>query len=238
MAGTFTGRYADQLRATERALDEAEARNDERAAVVAMCFQISPLTALGDAEHAAEVAADALGRAERTGNAVLVAAAVVATDHPLIYMLAEPDFAASFDVLTRHGVGLRSGDQNDMWLDLAWGITLLGLDRPGAVEHLACAVRAADRLNVLHALDQALRVLAIAAADTGRTEHAAALAGYTETDLRPYRIAQPIQAWIQARLDQALASLPDEPPRPGRHRGEIMTIVKDLEASLAADLPA
>lgn len=57
--------------------------------------------------------------------------------------------------------GLTLGDNNGMWLELASGATLLGLDRP-APSTTSLAPRAADRLNAPHAFDFALRHLAVA----------------------------------------------------------------------------
>ena len=93
-----------------------------------------------------------------------------------------------------------------MWLDLMWGSMLLALDQPGAVERLARAARAADRLNAPHALDLALRQLAILAAESDLTEPAAALVVFTETNLRPHRIENPGSTRVQARLDRAVGT--------------------------------
>jgi hypothetical protein len=120
-----------------------------------------------------------------------------------------------------------------MWLDVCWGEALLGLGRPGAVEHIARAARSADRLNVPVTLDRALRIVAIAAAEAGLIPQAATLAGYTEAALRPYRADQPGQAWIQARLDRALAGVSTKPSPPATHRREIMNLVDNLETAIA-----
>ena len=81
-----------------------------------------------------------------------------------------------------------------MWLDIIRGETLLGIGRPGAAEHIARGARSADRLGNPQALDRALRILAMAAAEAGLVPQAATLAGYAEAALRPYRADQPGQA--------------------------------------------
>lgn len=129
------------------------------------------------------------------------------------------------------------GDLNDMWLDVQWGVTLLGLDRPGAVERIASAARRADRLDSAHVLDHELRRLAVAAVEAGLIDHALALVSYTEANLRDFRIDNTSQAWFQGRLDRALdgriARTPDPPSR-----REIMALVAEIEAALSAPLPA
>ena len=231
----FTDRYADTLYAAERALDAAEARNDERAAVMALCYQINPLNALGEIDRSAAVSADALHRAERTANPLLISSAVVSTCFLHLWTETEPDFAVSYDLLTRHGVGLTAGGNNDMWLDIAWGATLLGLTPPGAIGHLTRAVRTADRLNALPGFHTALQLLAIAAAEGGLTRESAALAAYNEADGQPYRIAMVGGAWSAAWLDRAVAGIPDVPLS---NRGEIMTLVNDIETAFTRDAHA
>jgi len=236
-AAYITVRNADALHAAERAVSAAEARDDEAAAVSAMTFEHLACIALGELERGAAVAAGALRRAQRTGHPTRISGAMISLCSGYIWAVAEPDFAAGCDTLTRHGVGLRSGEVNDMWIDLLWAATLLGLDRPGAVGYLVRVARTADRHNSPAALDFALRYLAIAAAENGLAREAAALVAYTEARLRPYRMGQPGDAWIQARLDRALAGFPKEPPSPGPHRGEIMTLVNHLEATLTRGAP-
>ena len=82
-------------------------------------------------------------------------------------------------------------------------------------------------------LDQALRLLAIAAAEAGLIQHAASLATYADTNLGAYRGSN--GPWIEPRLERALHGAPDEPPPVALHRREIMNLVDELEAALARD---
>ena len=82
-----------------------------------------------------------------------------------------------------------------------------------------------------HAFDLALRQLAILAAESGLTEPAAALATFTETNLRPSRIENPGSARVQARLDEAIAAVPQRPSEEPLHRGEIIVLIADIETA-------
>jgi predicted ATPase len=231
MGATFKARHAEAMNHYELALDASEQRGDERAAVVALCVQIGVLGWLGEAERSATIAAEAMRRAELTGNATLVSAAIVSWCSAYTQHCGRPDFAASLNVLARHDVGLRSGTMNDMWLDIFWGEALLGLSRPGAVEYLARGARSADRLGNPQALDWALRVIAIAASEADLVSPAATLANYAETSLSKYR--WPGQDWIQSRLDHALERHADQPSRPEPHRRDIINLVDELQAAFA-----
>ena len=70
----------------------------------------------------------------------------------------------------------------------------------------------ADRLNAGHALDLAVREVAAVAGDADLAEEAATLAAYAEETLRPYRIDNPGQIWLQAQVDRALAKAHDGTP--------------------------
>ena len=238
MTEVMTGRNTEALRLSEFAIAEAEARNDEQAAAIAMCNEAGALAALGERERSIDAAAEALRRANATGSPLALSAAVISAAGAHLQQNHEPGFAASFDILSRHNIGLTSGDLNGMWLDIQWGFTLLGLDRPGALGLLSRAARTADRLNSPHVLDYALRLLAIIAAEASLAEQAAALIEYAEANLRPHRIENPSQTWIQARLDAALGGLPEPAPEPRLHRGEIMALVTEIETSLTRDEPA
>jgi hypothetical protein len=120
-----------------------------------------------------------------------------------------------------------------MWLDITWGTAQAGLQWRGAVEHWAHAARAADRFHALHAFDLALRFLAVVAAEAGLGEHAHALVVYTDEHLRPYRMENPQNWWVQERLDRVLADLPERSLGPAPARGEIMRRITEIETALA-----
>jgi hypothetical protein len=173
-AAMFTGEHTTALHASERALAAAEARGDERVAVVALCAQTSPLAAMGEFEHCVDVGAEAMRRAEQLGQPSIIAAAVVTAASLHFVNPQGLDFATCLEVLTSHPAGVYGGATNAMWLDVTWGTAEVGLGQHGAVGHLTRAARAADQLHSLHAFDLVLRFLALAAAEAGLVEHARA----------------------------------------------------------------
>jgi hypothetical protein len=243
MTATYTGDNAAAMRAAERALAAAQARPDERievtgrVTVIALSSLTAALAGFGEFDRSVEAATRAMREAERTGHPLLIGAAVITAAQSHLGMRAEPDFAAALEILTRHTDGLNGADVNDMWLDLVWGMAQLEVDAPGAVVRFIGAARVADRLNAQHVLDVALRYLAILAADFGLTEHARALVAYTEANLRPYRIENPNQAWMQARLDRALAGIPEGGPTPTIHRGEVLQRIAEIETAFTKHEP-
>ena len=229
---TYTGESVEAVRCAELALVAANARGAELHTVIALSMQIIPLYALGEFDRGAAVAAETLRRAEQTGHPIYTTTAVITAGSGVLWGTADGDLTASLDLLTRHDGGLTFGEISGMWLDLMWGSMLLALDQPGAVERLARAARAADRLNAPHALDLALRQLAILAAESDLTEPAAALVVFTETNLRPHRIENPGSTRVQARLDRAVAAVPRHPSEVLLHRGEVVALIAEIETSL------
>jgi predicted ATPase/class 3 adenylate cyclase len=229
---TFAGENHEALRCAEMALAAAEARGDERGAVVALCMHTTPLFALGEVERGGVEGSEAMRRAKGTGHPIYLTNAVVSAAAGRLWGSADPDLEACFDLLLAQRDDLTVGDNNGMWLDLAWGATLLGLHRPGAVGYLVRAARAADRLNAPHAFDFALRHLAVAAAEAELTSSAAALIAFTETNLRLHRMGTPGQTRLQTRLDRTLPDPADPPTASTLHRGEVMVIVTEIESAL------
>jgi predicted ATPase/class 3 adenylate cyclase len=227
-----TAQNAEALRSAELALSTAEARGDEFIAVQALCAQGGALAALGEHERSTDVVAEALRRAEGTGHPMAISAAVISASSQEMQRSDLPRFAASLDILSRYDVDLDRGDLNGMWLEVMWGLTLVGLEQLAAVGHLARAARTADRLDTPHVLDYALRPLAIVSADAGLLEQAGALVAFAETHLRAHRIQSPVQIWIQARLDRALDSFSASAPAAPLHRREVLDLVTQIETAL------
>ena len=232
-AAMFTGDNPTAVHRSERAVAAAEARGDEHIAITALCPQASSLAAIGEFDRGLEVADQAVRRAARLGQPSVVLAAVITAAAIHFNNPAGPDFASCLDVLAAHPGPISGGATNEMWLDINWAIAKVGLQRPGAVEHLARAARAADRLHSLHAFDLSLRFLAVVAAEAGQGEHVQVLVAYTEASLRPYRMENPQGVWVQERLDQLLGELPGRSPGPAPPRGEIMRRITEIEATLA-----
>jgi hypothetical protein len=135
--------------------------------------------------------------------------------------------------LSRHDEGRRLPNAASLWLDIAWGHTLVGLHRPGAVERLARAVQAADRQGATNAEGQALRLLAIAVAERGYQTEAARLAGYAEANLSADQI-RAAHGWAQATLDEALVGMDKrsahEAAGAALTRGQVMALVTHLDS--------
>ena len=232
-AAMFTGDQRAALHAAERALAAAEARGAEQEAVLALCAMVNPLAASGEFERTVEVAAEAVRRAEHLGQPGLIVSSVVSTAHTHLANPAGLDFVSCLDVLNNHQVEPFGDTTDTMWLDATWGVAEVGLQRPGAVGHLVQAARVADQLHALHALDLVLRYLAVVAAEAGLVEDAHALVAYSDANLRPYRMDNPIQHWVQDRLGEALAGLPAASPSAASPRGEIMRRITEIEAELS-----
>jgi predicted ATPase len=241
MVALYTGRHDDALQASRAALEAAESRHDEFAAVTALAVVGYALT-FTDVDDAGPVTLDALARAERMGNPVVTANGAIVASAKHLLTSGGPDFAASLAVLTRYASDFSAGDSTAMWSHLFHGYDLLGLGEPGAVEHVADAFRLADRLNAPHVVDRALRILAVLAADAGHTRDAATLVGYADTNpFGDVRIRDPGWTWVQDRIDNALAG-PDLSVERARGaaltRGDVVALVGDLEAALRAPDPA
>ena len=228
------GRFEDGDLPTEQAIRLAEARDNVMVAVIASNGAGMILAERGELERSAEIFTASLERAARSGSLLLLQATVITTAQSLVWR-EKPDFATSLDVLDRYGTDLLTGGLGNLWLDMAWGITLLGLDRPGAATHAARAARAADHQGSPHALDMGLRVLGLAAAEAGLTEQAAAIVGYADANLSAYEFAQPRQRWFGARLDRALGDRTTPSAAAGMHRRELMVLISDVEATLASE---
>jgi predicted ATPase len=232
------GQNADAVRFSEIGLAAAEARGDEFCAVNALCAQAGALASLGERERATEVATESLLRAERCGHPMAISAAVITTASNHLQQSDSPHAEASLEILERYDLRLERGDLNGMWLEVIWGLTLLVLEHDAAVGHFATAARAADRLEAPHVLDQALRPLAIVAAEAGLQEQAAALVAFSEAHLRPYRIDNPIGVWLQTRLERALDGSDVVVPAAPLHRREVLDLVTQIETLLTRDAAA
>ena len=158
------------------------------------------LPASDEREESVAMAIEALRRADEREHPIYVSAAIITWSACYLTQVATPDFNASMDVLAQRPEGLQVGGTNGMWLDAFWGWTLMGMGRPGAMDHLVRAARAADQISAPHLFDLVLRLLALTFADGGYAMESATLVHYAETNLRPYRIGAPGQAWIDNQI--------------------------------------
>ena len=231
-AAMYSGQIQESLDLNRRSLAQAEARGEQTWAALTVGSLAISLLFLGDRAGSDAAAEDALHRAEQCGHPLFVSSAVITVAAARLNIPGAPDFVAAFETLSAHDA-VPVGAQNDTWLDIIWGSTLLGLGRPGAAERLARAARTADRINGLGQLDSALRGLAVLAAEAGLVDQAAALTAYSEANLGPYAIANESQTWLRERLAAALAD-PELPSSASAlHRREMLALVAEVEAVLA-----
>ena len=228
----MTGRYEEAISNGERALEIADATEDAGVANIALNDLTAALAGLGRREESVAMAIEALRRADEREHPVYVSAAVITWSACYLTQVATPDFNASMDVLAQRPEGLEMGGTNGMWLDAFWGWTLMGLGRPGAMDHLVRAARAADQISAPHLFDLVLRLLALPFADGGYATEAATLVDYAEISLRPYRIGAPGQAWIDNQITQrGIASTSSDSST--EKRSEIVALVLRTAHSLS-----
>jgi hypothetical protein len=76
----------------------------------------------------------------------------------------------------------------------------VGRGKPGAVARLTDAITAADRHAAAHAVDMAIRLMAVAVARLGLRAEAAMLGAYADANLQPYRMRSPVHEWVSTAL--------------------------------------
>jgi hypothetical protein len=234
MVAIYTTRDPSGLMACQRALAAADAQGDEAAACTALGMLGNWLAEAGDRAASDHYAIEAVERAQRTGNPELATAGVVCAAANYLWTSTEPDFARSFDMLSRYDTGSHPQDAaTTLWYDLQLGTTLDGLGKPGARRHLIAAYRLADRQAALHAQDLTLRILALHLAKGGDFAGAARLLGYSDANFRPFRIETPVHAWLERGIDTAMGQWRDraehEAAGRGASRHQIIALLNDLE---------
>jgi predicted ATPase/class 3 adenylate cyclase len=235
LAHNYAGDHKDSLGCCERALVAAEPGHDALASIVALGTMANALAGLGDVDEVEGVALDALKRSEEVGNpdAIAIGAICLASARLNTRSI---DFPSALAVLTRYANNFDGSDFSVMWSRLLQGYCLLGLRDHSAYEPLCEGARLADRLNAPHALDAALRSLALHCARHGHSDDAARLAGYAQARLAPYRIVNFLGHWIDGHLSQEL-SANDQSGALGAQgarwqRRDVMNLVTDLENQL------
>ena len=230
----YRGQLDDSIGFSETAETVAESRRDERSASSAVLFRMAALAFLGQTEPADSLVDGELRRASDSGDSTVQSSVVMSV---AMYHLRppDPDFGATLDFLTGHPTDAPAEHVNGLWLDLMWGLTLLGLGRPDAIGHVARATRTADRVNALGMLDFALRQVAVIAAQHECPEKAALLVAYTDSVLSPHRLLVPVLQLVQDWLDQAGVGVDSPPsPDPTPRRPDVMAIVEEIESDVAS----
>jgi predicted ATPase len=167
-------RTPEGKRAGERALALAEATGKEWLVVSTLAIVTNWQAEYGEEEKSRRTAEELVTRAVRSGRPSSVNAALAGAVGRLLWE-GSPDFAAALAFLKAHETTERVDDQSSIWLDIGWGAAFAGLHDRRAVPYLANAARCADRQDSPHAEDQALRLLAIVAAEHGHKAEAATL---------------------------------------------------------------
>jgi predicted ATPase len=223
--------------ASTRALAAAEARQMEVGAVLALAI-LSNCLAASDPQQSSICASETMRRAELTGQPSVIVSAILAAAGCCVGLTTGPDFSTARTVLSRAPDGYRLESLNTLWLEALRGEVLVGLDEPGAVDHLANAISLADRLSAFHIEDSSFSSLALAAARAGYGAEAAMLAGYSEQHFRPYRMFNGDGQWLMAQLENALAELPDRQVHRAAGaalaRSQMMTLVTQLCRDISA----
>jgi predicted ATPase len=230
---TFRSRHPAAISFAERALAAADARGDKVARIGTLNHISVALAECNDINGADRCAQEGIRRAEELGQPALVMTSVTVAASNHLWPCERPDFVAAYDILTRHGTsGYRDDATATMWYDLQWGAALVGVHKP-ALSPLANAVRLADRHQALHALDLALRLLAVALAEGGRVSEAILLLTYSDANLGRHRV-EAARTWVQTALDRALdkrnRAMPEQ-PTPVASRQQVMAFVNQLDAA-------
>jgi predicted ATPase len=238
MVEIYTTRDPAALEYCRRAIATAEARHRDDHAAIAQGMAATLLAESGQTEAAHRFGTEALERAKRTGQPTIITAAIVTLGGIPIWSNVRPDFAAAYEILASHegDVDIESGATTTLWLDLQWGTVLMGLGRPGAVARLAGAIAAADRHAASHAVDMAIRLLAVTVARLGLRAEAAMLGAYADANLQPYRMRSPMHGWVSTTLEEALDALPDravhEAAGASASRREVLALVARLNTTV------
>ena len=227
----YAGRYPEALALCEVALAAADARGDDFRAVNALAVLVGSLVGPDDDERWEAAVQDLRDRAAATGHPLSICSSAIAIASSMIVRDDDPDFAGALEVITTD-VREAAGGINDLWLDVFWGVSLLGLGRSEASMHLARATRAADRLRSPMQLDVAMRSLALAATQAGLIDEARLLVAYADAELEPYRFEGTLSEWMDGQLDDVRAEAQVHAAGSGPGRAEIMRVVGEVERAL------
>jgi predicted ATPase/class 3 adenylate cyclase len=195
--------------AGERAIQVARERGDLLCSVLATGGLAQVLANLDDFDESGRLAQQALSEARAAGDLTALADAVVCAVSALVFTRSPPDWVAAHLILAEHPLDLGSVDPLVAgWLLVAAGVVELGFGRPdSATGPLVEAIRRADRAGGVNLMHQAVFALGVVAAEAGEGAFACELAGCADSHLGSFRIATPLQGWLEARLDLLLADL-------------------------------
>jgi hypothetical protein len=231
--------------ASERAIQVADQRNDPRCVVNATGILASVLANLDELGEAHRRADQALSDARALADPNALAVATLCATGAYIFSPSQPDFRAARRLLDEHPVDLRDvGPSIAGWLLLFDGLVEVGLGRvESAATRLAESLRLADRAGGVGMMHQATFAVGVAAAQSGETELACQLVGCADTHFASLRAGNPVQHWLDTRLDTLLADLdPVERARASERgaaldRQGLMRLLRQAEETLGLHPP-
>jgi predicted ATPase/class 3 adenylate cyclase len=194
------------VEAATRAVSVGRQRGDELSLSIARGLSAVVLAAAGEFDRSEAAVREVLEEARHAGDPVVRWNAVVCAAGSYLDR-APPRFAEALAVLEANP--LEPGEPLYVLALEQWrGVVLLGRARPGeAAARLARSIRAGDRMGAITLLEQSAAALALACADLGQPALAANIAGYAGARFGAQRSRAPMRAWLDERLDTALASL-------------------------------
>jgi predicted ATPase/class 3 adenylate cyclase len=231
------GAFQEMLTPLGRALQLAEARNDQYASCIAYGYLAMAHAALGQDAASDQHDADALRLAKQSGYRETLLGTMSTSAMRRLWS-ADPDFAAGLNVLANYD-RLPPGDgELDSWIEGLRGAALAGLQDSRAGAHVGRAVQLADRLGSANALDVALRAMALVAGQAGRLTESAMLVGYSDTHLATYPRDASFLPWLELGIREALPNIPDRSDGEAKgaqaSRLEILAVIDQLTAELIA----
>jgi predicted ATPase len=221
----------ESLRGCERGIAVAEDRDDVVALVVTMGERALGHALLGHPAEAEAGIAQTRDRAAASGHPIcLQSFALYAGIIHLFGSASGPDFVAAYYAITSNDINV--DDTMATFVDIFAGAALVGLHRAEAVDRLARAALRADQRGTNNASELALVLLAVLAAEAGRREDGAMLAGYARANHWTGILESPGYSWISSALNAALHELPDrqvhEAAGARASRRDITTLVRAL----------
>jgi predicted ATPase/class 3 adenylate cyclase/DNA-binding CsgD family transcriptional regulator len=193
---------------TQRSLEVAEQRGDQRAVVVALGQLACVRGAFGDIEESERLAAEVIRRAEELGSPIGTATAVICAAGSYLTTRFVPDFERGLEVLEASPLeSANSVSSLNIWSEWLSGLAQLGLGNIAeAVHHLALAMRESEKLHSGLQKDVALG-LTVALYEAGRPTIAGTFGGYADATFVAHTMRDLSFVWLTARLDAAEAAL-------------------------------
>jgi predicted ATPase/class 3 adenylate cyclase len=212
--GLYDGDGQRAVEAAARSVAVADERSDDLCRSLVRAFMAAALAASGQLERSEELAREVLEDAKYQFDPAALWMAVLCLASTYLLNCAPPRFAEGLAVLEANPLDLQAVEALFVLvLEEMWGLALLGHSRAAeAVTHLARSIRIGDGAGMISQVEQATAAFAIVCADGGEPVLATQIHGFASAKLAAQRIRTAMRAWLDERLDTALASL-DSPER-------------------------